>query len=246
MKMKLFGEVPKALLLGLTMVTATFFVLAERDRQNLYWSNFATDSIVLLVGLLVVDRMLARHERAQWQTTDRYVNLRILRFVDRAMTRLRLALGIRYSTLIDTKDDIESISRVMRKNMETFAEKVERNLADLLSAATPEGTLRLIAALHQLEQDADRLVELFAHRLEPAQATSILKVSRLVSDVLRPLEAIPELTDPEAAIDGRRETCWGSVENLVVNKATGLSRELRTLGDTTMEVIPADPHTRYG
>ena len=170
-----------------------------------FFLNLATESIGILVTVAIVDRLLARHEVAQWKEADSQIRRRLQVFVNSAISEIRVTFQL-YDAL-DSRVPMTDCEALHKEVVRTATQIFEPMAADRIAALDIQGWKRLYEGTVRVHSNSDFLIQRFSHRLSPAQQKLLLEIQDAAFSATILYYTIPEFAgsvrDPLPPSNGR-------------------------------------------
>lgn len=181
----------------------------------------------VVLAALVVDRIIAAHERQRWAGVQEIVGSWVDRVATVALTSLRVAFGIEPIDLDRLEPIISGCAPERRSALLRLAEEVVHPaLSYGVVAMTAQDWKTLSINLSNLMGENDRLLSLFGERLDPAVQAEMLNLADATFGVLATYRALFDVLGvpedqrrPNAKMSPQEETrMLNSVANSALSK----------------------------
>jgi len=186
------------LLLWLVVPFSIFTILVIVASLFTYdpWSSLLVNLAAVFIGsiitVLYIDKVLWRHERAEWA----HVSTRIERLVERiaavGITTIRTSVGVNAST-IDFGPSIPFHSKQFRRMMADVAEQRIRTELGALRSLDVKGWNTLAHNMQVLSASVNQLIGLFGSRMDAATMESILVLQEIAEGMVASYSTFPDI-----------------------------------------------------
>ncbi len=217
---------PFLLVFVLALVTAALFWVAHRFAGLPYVSDFAVNALSLVVGIGVIDRLLARHEERQWSGAGTLIDKELARLATDGLLEINNASQAAGITFSDYR-----VSAAPDRSIYAWAEiELRPRVAAAVTAAAAKTRKEIMVRVGAIDARVDRITMMCGPRLLPEDLESLLELSRLSAQALFPFRAAPELgeANPPAEKQKALDELWRSMDP--AGAIARLADELRRLG----------------